>query len=107
MSKEIPSSIICAKTAKDMSQDLKNQFTQGNGPRFFQLQNDLSVLVQEDLSVRDYYTRFQSLWDELLDYNQVPSCSCYAIRLLLNYQDRQHAIQFLMGLNDYFSHVRG
>ncbi|XP_042950892.1 uncharacterized protein LOC122282896 [Carya illinoinensis] len=98
-----------------MWEDLKNRFTQGNGPRIFQLQKDLSVLTQEDLSVRDYYTRFKSLWDELLDYNQIPTCTCGALRtckcdaikIFLDYQDRQHVIQFLMGLNDCFSHIRG
>ncbi|XP_035547456.1 uncharacterized protein LOC118348955 [Juglans regia] len=115
VSKEIGCSIICAKSARDMWLDLKNRFTQGNGPRIYQLQKDLSVLMQADLSVRDYYTRFKSLWDELLDYNQVPSCSCGAlqkcncgaIKIFLGYQDRQHVMQFLMGLNDSFSHIRG
>ncbi|XP_042942326.1 uncharacterized protein LOC122276564 [Carya illinoinensis] len=115
VSKEIGGSIICARTAQNMWEDLKNRFTQGNGPRIFQLQKDLSVLTQEDLSVRDYYTRFKSLWDELLDYNQIPTCTCGALRtckcdaikIFLDYQDRQHVIQFLMGLNDCFSHIRG
>ncbi|XP_057975438.1 uncharacterized protein LOC131162849 [Malania oleifera] len=115
VSREIGASIICSRTAKDMWQDLKNRFTQGNGPRIFQLQKDLSILTQEDMSVRDYYTKFKFLWDELADYNQIPTCSCGvlrtyacdAIREFLKYQDKQHVIQFLMGLNEVFSHVRG
>lgn len=35
------------------------------------------------------------------------SCSCGAINAFPDYQDRQHIIQFLMGLNECFSHVRG
>ncbi|KAG6678393.1 hypothetical protein I3842_14G078200 [Carya illinoinensis] len=56
------------------------------------------------MSVRDYYTKFKSLWDELVDYNQIPTCSCGILRTCTY---RQHVIQFLMGLNECFSPVRG
>ncbi|XP_042969209.1 uncharacterized protein LOC122301926 [Carya illinoinensis] len=51
VSREIGASIICAQTAKDMWQEIKNRFTQGNGPRIFQLQKDLSMLTQENMSI--------------------------------------------------------
>lgn len=64
-----------------MWQDLKNRFTQENRPRIFQLQKDLSALIEEDMSVSDYYTRFDYLWwSELLEFNQIPAFSCDAVQ---------------------------
>lgn len=79
VAKEIGESIICARTTAKMWQDLKSRFTQANGPRIFQLQRNLSTLMQEDMSVSDYYTKFKCLWDELLEFNQIPMCSCGAL----------------------------
>lgn len=62
-----------------MWQDLKKRFTQANGPRIFQLHKDILALIQEDLSVNDYHMKFKCLWDELLEFNQIPICSCGAL----------------------------
>ena len=115
VSKDIAGTIIYATTAKEMWEELKNQFSQGNGPRIFQLQKELASLSQDQMSVSVYYRKFKCLWDELLNYNQIPnctcgalkSCSCGAVKFFIEYQHRQHVIQFLMGLNDNFSHIRG
>ncbi|KAF5454168.1 hypothetical protein F2P56_023851 [Juglans regia] len=115
VSRDIGETIVYAKTAKDMRDELKHQFSQGNGPRIFQLQKELSSLTQDQTSVSVYYRKFKCLWDELMNYNQIPSCtcgaykncSCGAARIFLEYHQRQHVIMFLMGLNEEFAHVRG
>ncbi|XP_041011279.1 uncharacterized protein LOC121255050 [Juglans microcarpa x Juglans regia] len=38
VSRDIRETVVYAKTAKDMWDELKHQFSQGNGPRIFQLQ---------------------------------------------------------------------
>lgn len=63
-----------------MAKFKESVFTQGNGPKIFQLQKELSALMQESLSVSDYYTRFKCLWDELMEFNQIPVCSCGALQ---------------------------
>ncbi|XP_042974688.1 uncharacterized protein LOC122306322 [Carya illinoinensis] len=112
---EIGEIVVYALTAKDMWDELNNQFSQGNEPRIFQLQKELSSLSQDQTSVSVYYRKFKCLWDELINYDQIPhctcgaykSCKCDATRLFLAYQQRQHVISFLMALNDDFTHVRG
>lgn len=47
VSKDIAGNIICAKKAKDIWQNLKSRYTQRNGPKIFQLEKDLSILMQE------------------------------------------------------------
>jgi hypothetical protein len=47
ISKEIASSVIYITTYAEMWHDLKDRFSQGNGPRIFQLQKLLATLVQK------------------------------------------------------------
>jgi hypothetical protein len=61
ISKEIASSVIYIPTCDRMWQDLKDRFSQGNGPRIFQLQKLLANLSQENLSASDYFTKIKSL----------------------------------------------
>ena len=53
-----------------------------------------------------YYTRLKSLWDELNNFRSIPDCSCGALKILLDNKQHEYVMQFLMGLNDSFSHVR-
>jgi hypothetical protein len=56
--------------------------------------------------VSTYYTRLKSLWDKLNNFRSIPDCSCGALKILLDNKQHEYVMQFLMGLNDSFSHVR-
>jgi hypothetical protein len=107
ISKEIASSIIYIITCADMWQDLKDRFSQGNGPRIFQLQQILATLSQENLYVSQYFTKIKSIWDELDNYDPIPTCTCGGIRYVHEKHNRDHVFQFFMGLDDSFSQIRG
>ena len=85
------------KTAREVWLDLQHRFSQGNGPRIFELRREVFSLSQEDLTVNAYYTKFKGLWDELSDYR---TCSC-------GHQAEECVMSFLMGLNDTYTVVRG
>jgi transposase InsO family protein len=107
VSQEISSSIIYIESAQEMWNDIKERFSQSNGPRIFQLQKAISALSQNNDSVSSYYTSLKGLWDELNNYRPLPLCSCGASRTVTEYQHREYIFQFLMGLNESFSHIRG
>jgi len=107
VSKEIAASIIYITTAEAMWKDLKERFSQGNAPRIFQLQKTMSALSQGNSSVSAYYTRLKGLWDELANYRPIPACSCGGLKTVVEYNHQEYVFQFLMGLNDSFSHIRG
>jgi hypothetical protein len=107
VSKEIAASIIYIDTAEEMWNDLKDRFSQRNGPRIFQLQQAISALTQENLSVSCYFTNLKGLWHEINNYRPLPSCSCGTMKKLVDYRDEECIFQFLMGLNETFSHIRG
>ncbi|GLT70744.1 hypothetical protein SLA2020_428040 [Shorea laevis] len=107
VSQEISSSIIYIDSAEEMWNDIKERFSQQNGPRIFQLQKSISALSQDNHSVSSYFTSLKGLWDELNNYRPFPLCSCGASRTILEYQHREYVFQFLMGLNNSFAHIRG
>ncbi|XP_020270654.1 LOW QUALITY PROTEIN: uncharacterized protein LOC109845793 [Asparagus officinalis] len=57
-------------------------------------------LADSQMTVAAYYTRLKKLWDELGSYNDTV-CSCGADH------KRRRLMQFLMGLNESYSAIRG
>ncbi|KAK0607454.1 hypothetical protein LWI29_015338 [Acer saccharum] len=98
LSPEISDSVIYYSTANEVWEDLRERFSQSNAPRIFEIQRDIAYLRQEQLSVSAYYTKLKGLWDEL---------SSYSNAVLGAQQDQQKLMQFLMGLNDSYSGIRG
>ena len=65
VSPKIATSMVYRKTAKEVWNKLQSMFSQGNGPRVYQLQKDLASFSQGELSVTEYFTNLTILWDEL------------------------------------------
>lgn len=107
ISKEIASSVIYINSAHEMWNDLKDRFSQKNGPRIFQLQKTISAHSQGSMTVSNYYTRLKGLWDEFTNYRPIPECSCGALKTTLDHYHQDYIFQFLMGLNDSFAQIRG
>ena len=88
------------------------RFSQGNGPKVFKLKRMVSTLSQDSLSVSAYYTKFKVIWDELVHYKPIPSCSCGictcgSMTTQVEYQEEECTMNFLMGLDESFAAVRG
>lgn len=107
VSQEIASSIIYIESAQEMCEDIKDRFSQSNRHWIFQIQKAISALSQNNQSVSSYYTSLKGLWDELNNYDPLTLCSCGTSRIVLEYQHQEYVFQFLMGLNESFSHIRG
>ena len=69
---DVSSNIIYYETARDMWLELKNLFSQGNGPKIYNLQKEISHITQNQLSVTDYFSKFKRLWDQLLNLEPLP-----------------------------------
>ncbi|KAM6589411.1 hypothetical protein CsatA_012016 [Cannabis sativa] len=89
-----------------MWNDLAERFNEGNGPRVFQLQTQLTHLQQGDNSVSSYFTKLKSLWDELKKFQPITSCTCGAMKIFLDYYNQNQVLQFLTGLNESYASVR-
>lgn len=62
--------------------------------------------MQDDDSVCLYYNKLKTLWDELEIYEPLPTCTCGAVKALMDYAHRSKVMQFLMGLHDSFDAIR-
>ncbi|GMI72423.1 hypothetical protein HRI_000911600 [Hibiscus trionum] len=109
VSKDIAASLLYHSTAAAIWKDLEERFQQTNGPRIFHLKKKLNELAQGSMSVSTYYTNLKILWDELVSVKSVCFCSlctCGGVKKMLDDQQREQTMQFLMGLNESYAHVR-
>ncbi|XP_030970711.1 uncharacterized protein LOC115991107 [Quercus lobata] len=58
---DVSSNIIYCETTRDMWLELKNLFSQGNGPKIYNLQKEISHITQNQLSVTEYFSKFKRL----------------------------------------------
>jgi len=75
-----------------MWNDLKDRFSQQNGPRIFQIQKSISDLRQENLSMSSYFTVLKGLWDELIHYKPLPPCTCGTMKVHNEYLQQEHVM---------------
>nr|XP_009804540.1 PREDICTED: uncharacterized protein LOC104249755 [Nicotiana sylvestris] len=65
LSKDIAKSVLYSKTANDIWKELEVRFGQCNGAQLYQLQKELSDVVQGTSDIAGYYTKGKRTWDEL------------------------------------------
>ncbi|KAF5442021.1 hypothetical protein F2P56_036962, partial [Juglans regia] len=112
VSKDIASNVFFMTSAKQVWDKLKERFAQPDEARIYHLQHILSGIIQGHLSVSDYFTQLNAIWEELHSYRPLPCCSCglctcEALKNVGEVQQRDYVFKFLMGLNDSYDAVRG
>jgi len=75
LSKDIASSVLYSRTAKDLWSDLEHRFGQPNGAKLYHLQKELADLVQGSTDIASYFTKMKRLWNELDTLNDNMFCS--------------------------------
>ncbi|XP_015170359.1 uncharacterized protein [Solanum tuberosum] len=111
LSKDLRDSLQYVDNAKELWDELEDRYDQPNGAKLYQLQRELNDLSQGNLDITGYYTRIKKLWEELstLDTNSQCTCLCTCggkSKMHKAELDRR-LIQFLMGLNEVYTIVRG
>jgi hypothetical protein len=99
------STISHMEVAKDLWDDIKERFSIANGPRIQQLKAELVECKQRGLTIVTYYGKLKKLWEELSNYDQVPTCkcglcTCRLSSVLEKKREEEKVHQFLMGLDD-------
>ena len=112
VSPQIRVSITYRDTTLEIWNDLKDTHAQGNGPRVFELQKDITSINQGDSSITAYFTQLKLYWDKLKNFRPTLTCSCGKCTCNLsqrieNVHFQDSVMQFLMGLNDSYSQIKG
>ncbi|KAL0361434.1 UNVERIFIED_CONTAM: Retrovirus-related Pol polyprotein from transposon RE1 [Sesamum radiatum] len=111
MTKSISNAFIYAKSARSLWIVLNQRYGQCNGPLLYQLEREISSATQGDLTVVDYFTKIQLLWDELIQLRPLRECTCGCTCTCGIAKDTDDLIeerqlmQFLMGLNDEYDNI--
>ena len=66
------------------------------------MHREISHISQNHMSMTDYSTKFKHLWDQLLNFEPLPKCSCGAMKILSASHDKAYVMRFFMGLNENF-----
>ncbi|KAH0651465.1 hypothetical protein KY285_031588 [Solanum tuberosum] len=81
-------------------------YTVDSEKKIFHLHKAIVTHSQGTSPVSVYYSKLKDLWDEFDSIVPSPSCNCARSKEYINSMFRQKLLQFLMGLNDNYSHVR-
>lgn len=106
VSKEILSGIIYCTDASNVWVDLKEMFDKICGSRIFSIHRDIAHLTQGSSSISVYFSNLKRLWDEFNSLVTLPFCECASAKAYAEHEQQQHILQFLMGLNDSYGHIR-
>ncbi|CAO2829099.1 unnamed protein product [Amaranthus hypochondriacus] len=99
-----------AENAAELWSELNERFGQSNGPLIYQLMKEIANLKQDNLSILTYYGKIKRLWDEMQNFHSLPTCtcgvlkqcSCNFLKRLLDFDNEEKLMQFLLGLNSGF-----
>ncbi|XP_075091815.1 uncharacterized protein LOC142171976 [Nicotiana tabacum] len=110
-SKDIADSLQYVNDAKELWQKLEDRYDQTNGAKMYQLQKEINDLTQGSLDITGYYTKMKKLWEELQTLSANTQCNCQctcgAKANMHKAEQDKRLIQFLMGLNEVYTVVRG
>lgn len=112
ISDEISNGMDYVHSAKDVWDELHEQFSSVNGHRVYQILKDLHTLEQNDKSVELYYHKMKNLWDEYAVLEPsfictIVNCKCESHKVQDDREQRKRLLQFLMGLHESYSVARG
>lgn len=62
--------------------------------------------MQSQDYVSVYYSKLKTLLDELMNYESIPSCTCGGMKTVIQNQQRDWVLKFLMGLNDSYREIK-
>nr|XP_011467540.1 PREDICTED: uncharacterized protein LOC101306260 [Fragaria vesca subsp. vesca] len=99
--------VIFSDTAFGVWRDLHDLFSQGDDSRIYQIRQEIAECRQGQQSASIYYTKLKALWDELSSYQEPLACSCDAMQILFDREEKERVMQFFMGLNESYSTIRG
>ncbi|XP_071714371.1 uncharacterized protein [Rutidosis leptorrhynchoides] len=108
---QISNSLNFVNTASELWKELQEQYSQLDGHRIYQLSNEISQLKQNQCTIEVCYYKLKGYWDEI-DAIEAPYictciCNCGNGKLNVERDQRKRLMQFLMGLDECYSNIRG
>ncbi|XP_057962087.1 uncharacterized protein LOC131153652 [Malania oleifera] len=106
MSVDIKCSTLYAETTHQLWVELEHHLAQQNTLRIYEIKQGIAALMEQQDSVSCYFSKLKTLLDELMNYESIPSCSCGGLKTVIENQQRDWVMKFLMGLNDSYKGLK-
>ncbi|CAM8886686.1 unnamed protein product [Rhodiola kirilowii] len=110
VSPEIGSSLIHSRNCMQAWEDLEERFSGSNDFSVFSIQQEITILMQEDMSIAQYYNKLIQLWGDEDALTDEVSCdlglTCKATKCATERKMRDRRMKFLMGLNEVYITTR-
>lgn len=106
MSMEVKSCTLYVESARELWLDLEHRLAQQNAPRVYEVKQAISSLMQNQDDVSVYFSKYKTLLDELMNYESIPNCTCGGLRTVVDNQQRDWVMRFLMGLNESYKDIK-
>ncbi|XP_048230661.1 uncharacterized protein LOC125370144 [Ricinus communis] len=106
ISPDIGASIIYINSAHEIWADLEERYSNTNSIHLFHVEEAIHNCKQDNMTIGAYYTKLKGLWDERDALCNIPTCTCGTMKEVLQFQQNQKTMKFLMGLNEVYSRSR-
>ena len=73
---EIAQSVMFITKASDLWLELKLRFAQNNHTQIADMQEELYLMKQWDMTITGFFTQLKSLWGELENFRPLSVCAC-------------------------------
>lgn len=113
INKDIRQNLLNISFACEVCNELKTRYTRSDGHREYHLEN-LSIPFFKVYRFTVHYNSFKATWDEHIscrpltkcNYGMLSCCTCDIPCNISNTQQSDVVIQFLIGLNEFYSTLR-
>ncbi|KAL2228641.1 UNVERIFIED_CONTAM: Retrovirus-related Pol polyprotein from transposon RE2 [Sesamum indicum] len=111
MTKDIVESFMYCGNSRELWLAIQERYGRSNGPMVYQLQREIALVSQQELTLTAYLTKVTKLWNELNCLMPTPKCKCGGCTCGINKEieslnSRNQLMQFLMGLHENFNNER-
>ncbi|GKA82392.1 RNA-directed DNA polymerase, eukaryota, reverse transcriptase zinc-binding domain protein [Tanacetum coccineum] len=111
---ELSDAFLYAQSACELWKEIAEGYGQSNGPLIYQLERELSQINQGNLTIASFFNKLKRCWDELQNFNGLPTCNCDKMRectcsvieKFIERDSNSKLIQFLIKLSDGYESVR-
>ncbi|KAL2235750.1 uncharacterized protein LOC110011319 [Sesamum indicum] len=107
IAKDIVEGFMYVSSSRELWLEIQARYGRSSGPMIYQLQREISLISQGDMTLTSYLTKVKKLWNELFCLAPSLKCTCGACTCGINkaigemYTALQ-LMQFLMGLHESF-----
>ncbi|XP_074285495.1 uncharacterized protein LOC141611005 [Silene latifolia] len=115
LTEKIARSFNYVTSSKQLWEELNERYNQTNAPHLYKLRKEMTQISQGNDTVAEYYARLKSVWEDLRSIDPLPDCTCAAIatctcqllKRIVERDNRNNLIDFLMGLDKKYDQIRG